>query len=29
MAIAIGVDKQGERHIVGFELGAGESEALP
>jgi len=29
LAIAIGVDKQGERHILGFELGAGESEALP
>ena len=28
MAIAIGVDRQGERHIVGFELGAGESEAF-
>jgi transposase-like protein len=28
LAIAIGVDKQGERHILGFELGAGESEAL-
>jgi transposase-like protein len=28
LAIAIGVDKQGERHILGFELGAGESEAF-
>jgi putative transposase len=28
MAIAIGVDQQGDRHIVGFELGAGESEAF-
>ena len=28
MAIAIGVDKQGDRHILGFELGAGESEAF-
>jgi len=28
LAIAIGVDQQGERHIVGFELGAGESEAF-
>ena len=29
LGIAIGVDSQGERHILGFELGAGESEALP
>lgn len=28
MAIAIGVDQQGDRHIVAFELGAGESEAF-
>ena len=28
LAIAIGVDQQGERHIMGFELGAGESEAF-
>lgn len=28
MAIAIGVDQQGDRHILGFELGAGESEAF-
>ena len=28
LAIAIGVDREGERHIVGFELGAGESEAF-
>lgn len=28
MAIAIGVDQQGDRHIMGFELGAGESEAF-
>jgi len=28
LAIAIGVDKQGERHILGFELGTGESEAF-
>ena len=28
LAIAIGVDRQGDRHIVGFELGAGESEAF-
>ena len=28
LAIAIGVDQHGERHIVGFELGAGESEAF-
>ena len=28
LAIAIGVDKLGERHVLGFELGAGESEAF-
>jgi len=28
LAIAIGVDRQGERHILGFELGAGETEAF-
>ena len=28
LAVAIGVDQQGERHILGFELGAGESEAF-
>ena len=28
MATAIGVDQQGDRHIVAFELGAGESEAF-
>jgi transposase-like protein len=28
LAIAIAVDREGERHIVGFELGAGESEAF-
>jgi len=28
LGIAIGVDEQGERHILGFELGAGESEAF-
>ena len=28
MAIAISEDQQGDRHIVGFELGAGESEAF-
>lgn len=29
LGIAIGVGSQGERHILGFILGAGESEALP
>jgi transposase-like protein len=28
LGIAIGVDSQGERHILGLELGAGESEAF-
>lgn len=28
LVIAIGVDREGERHILGFELGAGESEAF-
>jgi transposase-like protein len=28
LAIAIGVDRHGERHIVGFELGPGESETF-
>lgn len=28
LGIAIGVDEQGERHILGFDLGAGESEAF-
>jgi transposase-like protein len=28
LVIAIGVDRLGERHILGFELGAGESEAF-
>lgn len=28
LVIATGVDGQGERHILGFELGAGESEAF-
>lgn len=28
LGIAIGVDSQGERHILGFDLGAGESEAF-
>ena len=29
LGIGIGVDVHGERHILGFDLGAGESEALP
>jgi len=29
LGIGIGVDEHGERHILGFDLGAGESEALP
>jgi transposase-like protein len=29
VGIAVGVDEQGERHILGLDLGAGESEALP
>ncbi len=28
LGIAIGVDEQGKRHILGFELGAGASEAF-
>jgi len=28
LGVAVGVDEQGERHILGFELGAGESEAF-
>ena len=28
LVIAIGVDELGERHLLGFELGAGESEAF-
>ena len=28
LGIAVGVDEQGERHILGFDLGAGESEAF-
>ena len=28
LAIAIGVDQRGDRHVLGFELGAGESEAF-
>jgi len=28
LGIAIGVDSQGERHILGFDLGAGESKAF-
>jgi putative transposase len=28
LVIAIGVDEQGERHLLGFELGAGESGAF-
>jgi len=29
LSLGIGVDAHGERHILGFDLGAGESEALP
>ena len=29
LGIGIGVDAHGERHILGFDLGEGESEALP
>lgn len=28
LVIAIGVDEQGERHVLGFDLGAGESDAF-
>jgi len=28
LGVAIGADEQGERHILGFDLGAGESEAF-
>lgn len=28
LGIAVGVDEQGERHILGFDIGAGESEAF-
>ena len=29
LGIGIGMDEHGERHILDFDLGAGESEALP
>ena len=28
LGIAVGVDEQGERHILGFDMGAGESESF-
>jgi len=28
LVIVIGVDEQGEQHLLGFKLGAGESEAF-